>query len=59
MAGEKTNGYAASVFESKDSIGTAALCAEQFARKICARGYRGLSAVCTEVGDFYDGTDQL
>ena len=59
MARTKTNGHAASISESEDSDGTVALCAEQFTCKICAWGYRGISAVCTEVGDFYDGIDQL
>ena len=59
MAGEKTVGYAASVFETENTNGVFALCSKQSPGKIRARRYRKLPFISLKVGEDYDGFNQL
>lgn len=59
MAGEKTDRYDASLLEAEDSHGAAALCAKQSPCQICERGFGRISMFFIEVGERYDGFNQL
>ena len=59
MAGEKEKADDAPLFKTEDSSGTPALCAEQFAGKICKGRFGRISSVFTEIGERYDGIDKL
>ena len=59
MAGAKEKANIASIFKTKDPSGTVALCAEQFAGKVCKGRFSRVSSIFTEVGERYDGIDKL
>ena len=59
MAGAKEKADDAPLFKTEDSSGTVALCAEQFAGKVCQGRFSRVSSIFTEIGERYDGIDKL